>query len=914
MKSFNKIYIKNFNVTQKHKDMFFHIDLLSSILEKTISKYSSNKIVNLSKKIKKLIIKNFGNHNSYQQIENLLDNLSDDDLFILTREFSILSMLTNIAEDVYITEKFDNENSTSKLISNAISNLKKGKHQIYKQLLKKICVEPVLTSHPTQVTRETILNLDKKITNSLTQFWINKKLKKSTKDDLNNLNSLIEILWQTSIVRDNKPSVLNEIKSVINYFPLTFFEILPKISILYNDLVKKNCGIENTNILPIKLSSWIGADRDGNPSVTCNTLMQALEYQSLEIFKFYFNKIDLVYGDLPLSIRMANVTPELLKFVSDYKSEKNNKENEPYLCAIKIIKRKLQLTAKIILDSNHQNNEMNFANETGQYLSCDEFIKDLEIIQNSLNKNNSFLISKRNLDELIFAARIFGFHLMSLDTRQNSVVHEQCVFEILKSLKICENYLECDEIEKEKILIELIQKDFLPGDFKQVFKEKCKDEYDFFESIYDVKTNYGKDSVNNYLISNCENLSDMLEVVFLLKIVNLVNNKNCSLNIVPLFETIKDLNNSKEIMEKWFSLDFVKNIIKNSWNNTQQVLLGYSDSNKDGGYLTSSWCLYKIQKKLIDLAKKLNIKILFFHGRGGTVARGGGPTYEAICSLPENSVNGNIRFTEQGEVIWAKYSNSKRGWNNFESMLVATIESYLKKDSMIQYSQYESIMDCISLDSYNKYLDLLNSKKFDEIFFQVTPVNEIASLNIGSRPVSRTSTLEIKNLRTIPWVFSWSQLRIMLPGWYGLGTGLNNFIKSNQENLKILKDLYKNWSFFKSLISNVDMLLAKTNIDITKKYFQFCNIDEANNVYKKIEEEYFLTYKMILKITSRKSLLEDNSELAISLKNRLYYFDLLNLIQINLLKKIRNGNKSELVKKSIHICINGIATGLRNSG
>lgn len=255
MESFNKICIKNFNVTQKHKDMFFHIDLLSSILENTIAKYSSNKIVSLSKKIKKLVDKNFGNHNSYQQIENLLEKLSDDDLFILTREFSILSMLTNIAEDVYITEKFDSENSTSKLISNAIYNLKKSKHQIYKELLKKICVEPVLTSHPTQVTRETILNLDKKITNSLTQFLINKKLKKSTKEDLNNLNSLIEILWQTSIVRDNKPSVVNEIKSVINYFPLTFFEILPKISILYNELVKKNCDIENTNILPIKLSS-----------------------------------------------------------------------------------------------------------------------------------------------------------------------------------------------------------------------------------------------------------------------------------------------------------------------------------------------------------------------------------------------------------------------------------------------------------------------------------------------------------------------------------------------------------------------------------------------------------------------------------------------------------------------------------
>ena len=916
MKSFGKISIKNFNVSEKHKDMFYHIELLTTILEKTILKYAGSKIVNLSKKIKKLIKDDFENHLSYKKIENLISKLSDNDLFILSREFSILSVLTNIVEDVHVTEKFDNENSTSKLISNSIFDLKKNREKSFKKLIQRIRVEPVLTSHPTQVTRETILNLDKKITNALTSFWINTKLNKSTKNDLNDLISLIEILWQTSIVRDNKPTVLSEIKSVINYFPLTFFETLPKISVLFNNLVEKigNLSFENTsNILPIKLCSWIGADRDGNPSVNSETLESALERQSFEVFKFYLKKIDDVYQDLPLSSRMTKVTHELINFVSTYKIEKTKRDKEPYLNALKIIKRKLQLTLKSMLNIDFYS-DVSFGNQPQKYNTCKEFIFDLEIIQKSLNKNNSSIISKRNLDELIFAVKIFGFHLMSLDTRQNSSVHNWCISTILQELHICKNYSEISEKEKQTILLNLIENDSSTEKLKNVFKEKCNQEYSFFEAIFKVKKKYGSSSVNNYLISNCESLSDILEVVVLLKIMNLFSGDRCNLNIVPLFETIRDLSNSQQIMKEWFSLNFVKKIIKNSWNNKQQILLGYSDSNKDGGYLTSSWFLYKVQKELINLSKKFGVEILFFHGRGGTVGRGGGPTYQAICSLPEKSVDGNIRFTEQGEIIWAKYSNSKRGWNNFESMLAATIESYLKKNSNESHKNYEKIMNKISSDSYDKYLDLLNSSKFNEIFFEITPINEIASLNIGSRPLSRLNFFNVQDLRTIPWVFSWSQLRAMLPGWYGLGTGIYNYIKSDVNNLKKLRNLYNKWPFFNGLISNVDMLFSKTNIDITKKYFQFSKLEEANEIYQKIEKEYFLAYKMILLITNRKELLCDNPELAISLKNRLPYFDLLNLIQINLLKKIKNQKENELIKKSIHICINGIATGLRNSG
>lgn len=914
MNSTTKISITNFKVNQNQKDMFKHIDLMTNILEETILKYSGKRIVDISKKINKLL--NLKNNDSYKEIEKELNKLSDDELFLLSREFSILSVLTNIVEDVHMTEKVEDENTTSKLLTNSLKELKKNNKDDFLELVEKIKVEPVLTSHPTQVARETILNLDKKITNTLRSYWTNTRLKKSTSNDLENLYSLVAILWQTSIIRDNKPTVVNEIKSVINYFPLTFFETLPKISLLFNELIK---DIENVsydkinNLFPIKLCSWIGADRDGNPSVNASTLKEAFERQSFEVFKFYFDKLNATYQDLPLSSTMSKVSNELMEFVSQFKIENNVREKEPYLKALKIIKRKLQLTAKEIIGDDYYSNSK-FSVEPQKYNNHLELVKDLKIIQDSLLANNCHLITRRNLDELIIAVKIFGFNLMSLDTRQNSSVHQKCVHAILKDLGLETDYSNLSEKDKQNILVSLMKQDLRVEKYSSSFEKNFKEEYDFFQMIYHIKKTYGSDSINNYLISNSENVSDILEVAFLLKISNLFDPNNFCLKITPLFETIDDLNNALKIIDDWLSIDFVKPIVKKCWDNKMQILLGYSDSNKDGGYLTSSWCLYKVQSEIIKLSEKHDLDIVFFHGRGGTVGRGGGPTYDAILSLPNKSVNGNIRFTEQGEIIWSKYSNTKRGWNNFESMLAATIKSYVKNDIKHLPKNFEKIMDGISNDSLDKYLDLLNTKYFNETFFEVTPVNEISTLNLGSRPVSRSNLFNIKDLRTIPWVFSWSQLRIMLPGWYGLGTGISNFIKNNKNGLLILKELYEKWPFFKGLISNVDMLLSKTNINITKKYFEFSKIKESKNIYLKIEEEYFLAYKMILNITGKKSLLWDNPELAISLKNRVPYFDLLNLIQINLLKKNRSGNKNELIKKSIHICINGIATGLRNSG
>ena len=410
----------------------------------------------------------------------------------------------------------------------------------------------------------------------------------------------------------------------------------------------------------------------------------------------------------------------------------------------------------------------------------------------------------------------------------------------------------------------------------------------------------------------------MLEIAILLKEANLAKgdkNPFCDIQIVPLFETVEDLEASSEILEKWFSLPLVQKWMEKS-GRKQEVMLGYSDSNKDGGYLSSSWSLYKAQKKLTALGNKFDVQISFFHGRGGTVGRGGGPSYEAILAQPEGSADGTIRLTEQGEVIGAKYGNPDLGFKNLEALVSAALESGALTVEDAKWGEYEKIIEEISESSYKVYRELVyNTEGFTDFFFEITPINAIAGLNIGSRPSSRKKKQSLESLRAIPWVFSWSQSRIMLPGWYGLGASFTEWINKNPDNLSILQKMYREWPFFRSVISNADMVLSKSDLRIASEYVKLAqNQEVAQKIFSEIVKEWELTLDVLKKITGNDVLLADNPELASSLRNRLAYFDSMNYLQIELLKRLREGDESEDLRKALHISINGLATGLRNSG
>jgi len=545
-----------------------------------------------------------------------------------------------------------------------------------------------------------------------------------------------------------------------------------------------------------------------------------------------------------------------------------------------------------------------------------------------MNNPNLEKIKKINLIEASFAGvnkyvvnvvKIFGFYLASIDMRQDSSVYEASVAELLRSANIEKDYSSLSEDEKCKLLLKQLEEDPRPLSINDEDKqsEELRKELAIFRTARKLKDKLGDNVIKQNIISHTTSVSDLLELAIMLKEVGLVGSDFARLQLVPLFETIEDLENSYEVMDKYLSLDIVKKWVSDN-GRYQEIMLGYSDSNKDGGYLSSGWSLYKAQQELSSLGEKHNIKVTFFHGRGGTVGRGGGPSYDAIISQPLGSVQDRIRLTEQGEIIAAKYGNSDAAYYNLEALFSAVIQRMNtdKVNTDIRdIPEIQIIMDEIVDDSYSKYRELVfENPNFYNYFFEATPIKEISSLNIGSRPASRKKITDIGGLRAIPWVFSWSQSRIMLPGWYGVGTAFSNFINKDKANIEKLRSMYKQWPFFTSLLSNVDMVMSKSDMDIAKEYANLCNNEETKNVYEEILREWNLTKQVVLEISEHKEFLEDNTYLTRSLENRLQYFNTLNLLQVELIKRAREGKLPESQINTIHITINGVATGLRNSG
>ena len=876
-------------------------DLLEEVTKNMLSPETFEKIIAL---------KELAAAGNYEGLNEIVQSLSNKEMSYISRYFSILPLLINISEDVDLAFEINYQNNVGQdylgKLSTTIDLVAEKENAA--EILEHLNVVPVLTAHPTQVQRTTMLDLTNHIHVLLRKYRDVRMGLLNEQKWHNNLRRYIEIIMRTDMIREKKLKVTNEITNVMEYYNSSFLQAVTNLTEEYKRLAKQH-GIDLKNPTPITMGMWIGGDRDGNPYVTAETLKKSALTQCEVIMNYYDTKVANLYREFSLSTGIVKVSEAVQEMA--YLSEDNSiyREKELYRRAFYYIQTKLKNTKTYFIDQ---------IKTEPHYHKIEEFKHDLLAIKQSLLENKGEAMISGEFTELLQAVEVFGFYLASIDMRQDSSVHEACVAELLASAGIVEHYSELSEDEKCHVLLNELLYD--PRILSATHTKKSallQKELEIFQTARELKDKLGDAVIKQTIISHATSVSDLLELAVMHKEVGLIDKEFARVQIVPLFETIEDLDNSYDTMKKYLSLPIAQKWIASN-NNYQEIMLGYSDSNKDGGYLSSCWTLYKAQQQLTAIGDEFGVKITFFHGRGGTVGRGGGPTYEAITSQPLRSINDRIRLTEQGEVIGNKYGNKDAAYYNLEMLVSATINRMItkKKSDTSTSNRYEHIMDQVVERSYQIYRDLVfGNEHFYDYFFESSPIKAISSFNIGSRPAARKTITEIGGLRAIPWVFSWSQSRVMFPGWYGVGSSFKEFIDENpEENLAFLRKMYKNWPFFQSLLSNVDMVLSKSNMNIAFEYAQLCEDKEVQEIYYTILDEWQLTKNVILAIEDYDDLLEENPYLRDSLDYRMRYFNILNYIQLELIKRQRRGELSPDEERLIHVTINGIATGLRNSG
>ena len=947
--SFNKLEsFSNKDVIREEVSIL--TDLLTDVTRKILSPETFEKIE---------MMEDLAVHSKYQELKEIVEELTTEEMVYISRYFSILPLLINISEDVDLAYEINHQNNIDQdylgKLSTTIDLISTRENA--KEILENLNVVPVLTAHPTQVQRKTMLDLTNHIHTLLRQHRDVKAGLVNEKKWLGNLRRYIELMMQTDMIRDKKLKVTNEITNVMEYYNSSFLQAITNFMVEYKRLAEER-GIKLDNPKPITMGMWIGGDRDGNPFVTAETLKLSATLQSEVILNYYIDKVYTLYRTFSLSTNLSETSQAVAEMAALSTDKSVYRENEPYRRAFHYIQSKLIQTLLYLKEGNFSNEGQRLTDraektlsakttpslsnkgreiipnyiqsrisetltelkkeQTPSYKTAKEFKEDLQVIYDSLIEHHGEALVTGDLTELLQAVDVFGFFLASIDMRQDSSVHEACVAELLASANIVKDYSSLSEEEKCQVLLkQLLEDPRILSATHEPKSELLQKELEIFKTARQLKDALGEEVIKQNIISHSTSVSDLLELAIMLKEVGLIDENGTRVQIVPLFETIEDLDNSCETMEKYLSLPIAQKWIA-SKNNYQEIMLGYSDSNKDGGYLSSCWTLYKAQQQLTAIGDKFGVKITFFHGRGGTVGRGGGPTYEAITSQPLRSINDRIRLTEQGEVIGNKYGNKDAAYYNLEMLVSAAINRMVthKKSDTHTSNKYERIMDQVVERSYQIYRDLVfGDERFYDYFFESSPIKAISSFNIGSRPAARKTITEIGGLRAIPWVFSWSQSRVMFPGWYGVGSSFKEFIDQDPENnLAFLQLMYKRWPFFKSLLSNVDMVLSKSNMNIAFEYAQLCEDQNVRDIFNIILDEWQLTKNVILEIEGHDELLAENTYLRDSLDYRMPYFNVLNYIQLELIKRQRNGQLTPDQEKLIHITINGIATGLRNSG
>ncbi|WP_420869411.1 phosphoenolpyruvate carboxylase [Cupriavidus necator] len=885
------------------------------------------------------------------ELDRLLKRLSRDQTNQVVRAFSYFSHLANIAEDQHHNRRrrvhaLAGSPPQAGSLAHALEAIDAagvtGKQ--LRKFLDEALIVPVLTAHPTEVQRKSILDAEREIARLLAE----RDLPMTAREGDHNtaqLRAKVTTLWQTRMLRDSRLTVADEIENALSYYRTCFLRGIPQLmSELEEDIAavfpatRKRKGTPGAQPAPLapflQMGSWIGGDRDGNPNVTAETLELAASQQGQMIIDWYLDEVHALGAELSMSTLMVDAIEELLALAERSPDHSEHRADEPYRRALIGIYARLAATSKAL--TGHAVPRRPVA-PAEPYDSAEAFAADVQVVVDSLRANHGQALANGRIDALARAIGVFGFHLASVDMRQVSDVHEAVIAELFAAAGIAPDYAALPEARKlELLLAELRQPRLLTLPWHE-YSEQTRKELAIFAAARELRARYGKRIARNYIISHTETLSDLVEVMLLQKESGMLQGTlgsktdpaRMELMVIPLFETIEDLRNAAGIMESLLDLPGFDSVIAHH-GVEQEVMLGYSDSNKDGGFLTSTWELYKAELALVQLFEQRQVKLRLFHGRGGTVGRGGGPTYDAILSQPPGTVNGQIRLTEQGEIINSKFANAEIGRRNLETVVAATLEASLlpQQNAPRELDTFEAVMQQLSDRAFTAYRDLVyETPGFKDYFFATTPITEIADLNLGSRPASRKlmdkKHRRIEDLRAIPWGFSWGQCRLLLPGWYGFGSAVRSLLdsapddKARKQAVTALRRMVKTWPFFSTLLSNMDMVLAKTDLAVASRYAQLCD-DAAlrRNVFNRISKEWHLTCEMLALVTGHQERLADNPLLARSIKNRFAYLDPLNHLQVELLKRFRSGKDGDdiRVRRGIHLTINGVAAGLRNSG
>ncbi|HWK60545.1 MAG TPA: phosphoenolpyruvate carboxylase [Eoetvoesiella sp.] len=936
------------------------IRLLGKTLGEVIKECDGKAVYEIIEKLRQAAVKfrREGDAASGKILERQIVRLASHKANSVARAFSYFLQLSNIAEDRDQNRRQRKHELTSGepahgSLQHALTFLKAqgiGGHKV-RRYLESACIMPVLTAHPTEVQRKSTLDLHREIAALLAHEQ--DTLTPSERRALQKrLTGLVAMLWQTRMLRQQRLTVIDEIDNALTYYTSTFLTAIPR---LYQDLSNqlqgpaRNIFDESGEPLPpfLRMGNWIGGDRDGNPNVNATTLEQALLRQSTLVLRHYLHEVKQLGTEVSISQSLSPVSPALRELAQESQDPSPHRLDEPYRRAFIHIYARLAATS-IALTGHSQALWPTY--EAPPYADPQEFEHDLQIVLDSLGKHHGSLIAPLRLDSLRQAASVFGFHLATVDLRQSSDVHERVLTELFKAACVMRNnkvvdYAALSEEERISLLrSEIRQARPLVSPWISYSAETEK-ELAILRMAAACRKKYGDMAIKQAIVSHTETLSDLLEVLVLQQETGLIapawnqasDNSEGGLMVVPLFETIPDLERSAGIMAQWLDLPEVKARVRHAQDGVQEVMLGYSDSNKDGGYLTSNWSLYQAERQLVQVFLKRKTRLRLFHGRGGSVGRGGGSSFDAILAQPPGTVNGQIRLTEQGEVIQAKYKNAEVGRYHLEMFVAATLEASLAPKLAAAQTEDEnmarfgSALDFMSATAQQAYRDLVYATPgFNDYFFASTPILEIAGLNIGSRPSSRKASQKIEDLRAIPWGFSWAQCRLLLTGWYGMGTALYRYVEHGHENgpataaarLAMLRKMARDWPFFRTLLSNMEQVLAKTDLGIARQYAGLV-ADAAlrNHVFGRIEAEFLLTREMFTRVAQRELLAEDPL-LANALSERFAYIDPLNHLQVELLKRHRQegekaprrDDKESQIQRAIHMTINGIAAGLRNSG
>ncbi|WP_431240015.1 phosphoenolpyruvate carboxylase [Mycolicibacterium aichiense] len=904
------------------------IRLLGAILGDTVREQNGDEVFDLVEKARVESFRVRRSEIDRSELAQLFDGIDVHRAIPVIRAFSHFALLANVAEDIHrerrraihVAAGEAPQNSTLAATYDKLDAAQLDAATVQTALTGAL-VAPVITAHPTETRRRTVFDTQHRITQLMRVRLHGQNETEDGRPVETELRRQILTLWQTALIRLSRLKIQDEIEVGLRYYPAAFFEVIPKVNAEVRDALRTRWP--DADLLPepiLRPGSWIGGDRDGNPNVTADVVRLATGSASYTALGHYFAELNKLEQELSMSARLVKTTDALVALADA--CHEPARMDEPYRRALRVVHARLTATGQKILDREPAHT-LDLGLEP--YDTPDELLADLNTIDASLRANGSTLLAEDRLARLREAVDVFGFHLSSLDMRQNSEVHEQVIAELLSWAGVHPDYASLSEPERVEVLAaELKTRRPLVRDDSEL-SELARKELDIVFAAARAVTVFGPEAVPNYIISMCQSVSDMLEAAILLKEAGLLDVSNddvyAPVGIVPLFETIDDLQHGASILESALDLQLYRAMV-HARGESQEVMLGYSDSNKDGGYLAANWALYRAELDLVESARKTGIRLRLFHGRGGTVGRGGGPSYDAILAQPPGAVNGSLRLTEQGEVIAAKYAEPRIAHRNLETLLAATLESTLLDTEGLGdlAEQAYEVLDDLAARAQRAYAELVHETPgFVDYFKASTPVSEIGSLNIGSRPTSRKPTTSISDLRAIPWVLAWSQSRVMLPGWYGTGTAVEEWIADGPESpgarLAVLQELYKNWPFFATVLSNMAQVLAKADMGLAARYSELVDDDELRaRVFDKIVAEYGRTLRIHQLITGQDDLLADNPALARSVFNRFPYLEPLNHLQVELLRRYRSGDDDELVQRGILLTMSGLASALRNSG